>query len=392
MTLLDRREAKLNEIEALLDSKEWNQERHAVLAGELAKLDAQIDARAKHDAAVQAAEAGSTKESFRARPGTENTGNAGAAVTPDPVKTNRAFEMALRKGLVAVQNDAELRTYAPLTAGTDAGGQFLVPVTTGPEIEKIMKSSGAILGALKDFSSTTGETINWPTADDTAQGGEFISENGAVSQANPVFGHVPINAFQWSSKQVLVPLSLLNDSLFDIQGYLTQAFAERAARGFSTRCITDATDGLINISGTGTQTSAAPTVVGWTEPLTLQGQIDLAYDANASYVFNKSTYLAIRALVSTTGQQLWQPQEYQNGLLHGKPFVLCQDMPSIAAGAKYMIYGDLKRVIFRKVNQMSVFRFNELFMNNLQQGFQAYQRIAFKTLVPQALAVLTSHA
>jgi HK97 family phage major capsid protein len=67
-------------------------------------------------------------------------------------------------------------------------------------------------------------------------------------------------------------------------------------------------------------------------------------------------------------------------------------MSATLQAAGYLVYGDFSKYIFRRVGTMSVFRFNELFMSNLQQGFQAYQRIAGKCLQPAAFATLTAAA
>jgi HK97 family phage major capsid protein len=277
-----------------------------------------------------------------------------------------------------------------LTVGTDAGGQYLVPVTTGPEIEKKMKSAGQILTVCRDLKSSTGELVNWPTSDDTSENGEFISENGAVSQSNPVFGHIGVSTFQWSSKQVLVPLSLISDSNFDVAAHLNDCFGARLGRAFSNRVMADATDGILNISGTGSLTSASATLLNYFEPLTLQGKIDLAYNnENSAYAMSFKTYLGYRALVSTTGSALWPEADYSKGLLHGRKYVICNDIPDFGTTAfKYVVYGDFSKVLARRVGQMSVFRFNELFMSNLQQGFQAYQRISGKCVQAAALAIL----
>src|SRR5689334_14798078 len=113
----------------------------------------------------------------------------------------RAYDMFLRKGVRAVQADPELRTYAPLDSTETTMGQYLVPVTTGPEIEKKIKAVGQILNILRYVNTASGEPINWPTSDDTSEKGEWINENGAIGQSNPVFGVVPVSAYQWSSKQ-----------------------------------------------------------------------------------------------------------------------------------------------------------------------------------------------
>jgi HK97 family phage major capsid protein len=400
-----RLDAKLTEYQTFLDSKEpFNAERNATFQAEIKAIEAQRDAQRALDVTKAANEARKIEDAKVVDKSHRGAPAEVPAIVPatefDAAKEVRAYDLFLRRGRKAVAENEELRssariyndenrTYSPLDSTDLTLGQFLVPVTTGPEIEKKIKAVGQILTVLSYLNAGTGEPINWPTSDDTAEKGEFINENGAVSQSNPVFGNVAISAFQWSSKQVLVPLRLMQDSKFDVVAHLTECFGLRAGRGYSDRVINDGTDGLLNISGTGSLTAASATALNYYEALTLQGKIDLGYNQNGTYVMNFNTYLGFRALTSSTGVALWPESDYKNGVLHGKPFILCQDMPSFGTtGNKFLMFGDFSKVKFRIAGPMTVFRFNELFMNNLQQGFQSFQRIASKCIQPAAIAIL----
>jgi HK97 family phage major capsid protein len=388
MTLLEQREQLLSEYESFLDSGTFNAQKSTEYQARIARLDLKISEQ-------RTSEVVDKSHRFGVVPGALPTpviqGEVRGLMPEVAEKQLRAYDIFLRRGISAVKESAEYRTYSPLSVGSESLGQYLVPVTTGPEIEKKMRSSGQILTVCRDFNTTTGETVNWPTSDDTAEAGEFINENGAVGQSNPVFGHVQISSFQWDSKQVLVPLSLIEDSKFDVVGHLTECFGIRAGRGFSNRVVNDATDGLLASGNiTGTMTSASATLLNYMEPLALQGKVDLAYNnENSAYAMSFATYLGYRALTSSTNVPLWDAAEARAGLLHGRKYVICNDLPTFGTTTnKYLVYGDFSKVIFRRVGSMSVFRFNELFMSNLQQGFQSYQRMASKVIQPSALAIL----
>jgi HK97 family phage major capsid protein len=387
MTLIEQREALMTEYETYLDNagSTFSAQKSAEYQGRIAKLDLKISEQRNTEVVDKSHRFGNI-------PGAIPTPviQGEQRVTPEvAAKQLRSYDAYLRNGIHAVRQNEELRTYAPLSVGSEALGQYLVPVTTGPEIESKIKAVGQILSVMRYLDSGTGETINWPTSDDTAEAGEFINENGAVSQSNPVFGHVALSTVQWSSKQVLVPLSLIQDTRFDLVGHLNQCFAIRAGRGYSTRAVTDATDGLLNIAGTGSLTSASATLLDYNEPLNLQSKIDLGYVMSSTYVMNFTTYLGYRALKTTTGAPLWPVEDYSKGMFHGRPFVICQDMESFGStGKKYLALGDFSKWIYRAAGPMSVFRFSELFMSNLQHAFQSYQRVSFKCLQPSAFAIL----
>lgn len=384
-----RLKAKLEEYQLFIDSKEtFNTERNAAFEAEVRALDAQLVA-AKAMEARKASDAKVVDLSHRGAP-IAAAGEQRTAVV-DNAKQLRAYDIFLRHGIEGVRADPEARTYSPMDSTDLTLGQFLVPVTTGDEIEKLIKNVGGIVNEVRPLIAATGEPLNWPTSDDTGNKGEFIAENGAVSQANPVFGNVVVGADQWSSQQVLVPLRLIQDSKFDVAGLLTESFADRAVRGFSDRIINEATNGLVNVAGTASMTAASATAVDYYEALTLQSKINYGYNKDAKYVMSFSTYLAYRNLKNAIGQQLWSPLEAEARMLHGRPVVISDDMPnSGVTGRKYLAFGNLQKILFRKAGPMEVFRFSEAYMTNLQQGFLAYQRVCSRVIQPKAIAILSA--
>lgn len=298
-----------------------------------------------------------------------------------------AFEMTLR-GFHADAVPVQLRTYTPLGTTSGPVGQYLVPTSVSLDIDRLVKSSGQIISAVAPVPTTNGAAFNFPTSDDTTNGGEFLAENGPIGQSNPVFGNVELDSFQWSSQEILAAISLVQDAAYPLLDNLTEVFAQRAARGWSTRIITDPTDGLLNVTGSGSLTAASPTVLSFLEALTLQSKVDAGYAMRGTYFMNYSTFIGYAGLTATTGEFLWPASERNAGLLWGRPFVIAQDMPNAAHSAKYLGFGDLSKVKFRKVSAMTVHVLREAFMSNLQIGFLAQQRVSSKCIQPKAIAFL----
>lgn len=365
---------KLDELERLLHSGSYSEARAAALTGEVKRLQAQVQAQ-DNFAATQ----GSAPVIERNAPWT----TAEQRTQVDAMQ-REAFELTLR----GKQLPRQLRTYAPLDSTETTQGQYVVPVVTTNEIDHKIKSAGNILSAVKILPTTTGGVLQLPKSDGTSQAGEFINENAAFAQANPVYDHMEIDAFQWSSKEVIAPLRLIQDAQYPLLDNLTEEFAQRAERGWSTRLISDSTDGVINVSGTGSLAAVSATVLNYFEALNLQSKVDSAYAVRGSYAMSYTTMLGYASLVTTTGGSLWPEAERSAGRFHGRPFYIANDIPVAAHSQKYLLFGDLSKIILRKVRSMTVHVLRELYMQNLQNAFIAEQRVAGKVVESSALAWL----
>ena len=314
----------------------------------------------------------------------------------------KAFNAYLRGGWSAIERNAELRVYTPLTTTTGAQGGFEVPTGFQKELEVKLKAFGGMRSVARILNTSIGNTINWPTMDDTANSGRWLSENSAVSQTNPAFGQVNLVSNLASSDQVLLSIQLLNDSAFDMQGELTDAFSIRLAR-LTNAAYTNGTGsgqptGIMNVAGIGSvagvgdpQTgNTATNSIGVDDLVNVQAAVDAAYRKNGTYQFSDSTFNKLRKLKDSLGHPLWQvdlaagvPDKILN-----RPYVVNFDMPNIGAGNKPVVYGDFSKYIIRDVGALEVVRYNELYMPNHQIGFQAYLRTDGQCIQPAAFAVI----
>ena len=126
---------------------------------------------------------------------------------------NKSFDRWIRSGLVksSFAEGNELRTYAGLEASTGAG-ENIVPIGFQKEYDKKLIAFGGMRRNARVISTSSGNPLDWPTVDDTANVGEWLSENSTVGQANPSTGQVVFGSNVVDSKQVLVSIQLLQDS------------------------------------------------------------------------------------------------------------------------------------------------------------------------------------
>lgn len=192
---------------------------------------------------------------------------------------------------------------------------------------------------------------------------EWVGEAGTRSQTNtPDLAEVA-PTFGMASARPRASEESLDDLFFDVESWLINSAAEAIAQG----------EGLAFVSGNGTNRPtgflAGPTPVTTVDASrafgTLQyiasGQAaalptsaDVFYDlvyalraryrANATWVLNKLVLSSVRKYKDTTNQYLWQPSLSMNQpeTFMGYPIVEAEDMPSVAANAFPVAFGDFR--------------------------------------------------
>ena len=109
---------------------------------------------------------------------------------------------------------------------------------------------------------------------------------------------------------------------------------------------------------------------------------------------NDATVKAIRKLKDGQGQYLWQPAMTANtpDSILNRPVYTSAYVPTIAAGAKSIAFGDFGYYWIADRQGRSFKRLNELFATTGQVGFMATQRVDGKLILPEAIKVLQQKA
>lgn len=309
-----------------------------------------------------------------------------------------AFNTWLRRGFSELSNEerdvlrtghASLPTDDPavraMSAITGASGGFTVPTGFVNTVEKAMKDfSGVLQSPVSVLNTATGVDLPWPTVNDTSNEGEQVEEN--VEQTNTDvtgFGQITMKAYLFSSKLILVPHQLTEDSQVDIEGLIADLAAERLGRITNKRWTTgtgaNQPQGIVTGSTLG-KTAASATAVTYAELVDLQVSIDPAYNVRASWEFNNVTFGALRKLVDSDGRPIWMPAANSGmaggapGLLLDKPYAINQHMADMASGAKSIIYGDHSKYKIRRVSSLIAVRLTERYAEKLQTGFFVFMR------------------
>lgn len=232
------------------------------------------------------------------------------------------------------------------------------------------------------WQTSTGAPLPVPSADDTANVGEIISEGSAVTTtADPTFNTLTLGAFKYSSKAVIVSVELLQDSLIPLPEYLGRRLGERIGRiqntHFTTGAGTTLPFGVATRSAHG-KTAAATNAITFDEIIDLYHSVDIAYRnaPGAGFMMNDSTAASLRKIKDSNNQYLWQMavQAGEPDQVFGKPVYINNDIDALAATKRVVLYGDYKNYVIRDSTDVIFIRADELRVLNHQVVFLAFQR------------------
>lgn len=293
------------------------------------------------------------------------------------------------------RDSIQLRTASPLSSVTGAAGADTIPQGFVYTLETAMKWFGGMRQSRATVLRTaTGNPLPWPTMSDTNNVGELISENTPVTQAvtEMSFGFIEFNGWKYSSKLVLVPIELIQDSAFDVQGFVAKALGQRVGRiqntHFTVGTGSSQPNGLVTASTLGV-TGATGETAKCTYPdlVNLIHSVDPAYRIGAEFMFNDSTASFLEQLVDGNGRPLLNSSlaGVNEAVRAGEPGVntytisgyktiVNNDVASFAANAKSILFGDFSKYIIRDVMDLMLVRFSETYMASGQIGFLCFMR------------------
>lgn len=362
----NRRDSRINEIRATLDSVAKTEAEERSLAESRGR---QTETGGSRTATRDAEEIAKDRDlATRAWA----LGGRGKAVTPE-----------MRAACARLEFDAsgsEIESRA-LSSTTDEGG-YTIPDEAMRGYFDAQLWFGPMRALATKWRTATGAALPVPSSDDTSNVGEIIGESSAVTTtADPSFGQTVLGAFKYSSKAVIVPIELLQDSSINIAAFLGRKLGERIGRIQNTHFTTGGGTTLpfgVATSSTLGKTAAATNAITLDEIIDLYHSVDIAYRnaPGSGFMMDDATAAYIRKLKDSNNQYLWQMsvQAGQPDLLFGKPVYINNDVDTIAATKKVVLYGDFSQYLIRDAGDVTFARADELRILNHQVVFLAFQR------------------
>lgn len=319
----------------------------------------------------------------------EPEGRKGGDAEAQAKRYSDAFGRYLRGGMdrltpdqrnMMMDHEVDLRA---MGAGIDTAGGFTVPDEFRNIMTETMKAFGGLLGLADVITTSTGADLKWPSNDDTGNEGEILGENVAAGEQDITVGGKTLKAHIFSSKQVRLSLSLLQDSAFGLESWVPKKLGERigrrTARAWTTGTGVDQPEGLTTSATVGKQgASGQTTSVIYDDLIDLEHSVDSAYRPNGRYLMHDSTLKVIRKLKDTQGRPLWVPIPAPGfpSTINGFEYSLDNSMPVPAASAKTIAFGDFKAgYVIRQVQAVQTLRLVERYAEYLQVGFLGFARL-----------------
>ena len=309
------------------------------------------------------------------------------------MKTGRASDEYKKNFWNALRSKYPLPSVTnALQVGTDSEGGYLVPDEFERTLIEALEEENIFRRIATVIHSNSGDRKIPVVASKGTAG--WIDEEGLYPESDDSFGQLSLGAYKLGT-MIKISEELLNDSAFNMEGYITREFARRIGTkeeeaffkgdgtGKPLGLLADTGGADIGVTTTGASITAD-------DVIDLYYSLRVPYRKKAKWIMNDSTVSALRKLKDQNGQYLWQPS-----LVAGTPNTIlgCEVisspfMPSIATGEKAIAFGDYSYYWIADRQGRTFKRLNELFATTGQVGFLGAQRVDGKLILPEAIKVL----
>ncbi len=271
----------------------------------------------------------------------------------------KAFGAYLRSG-----DDDALRGLVmegkALNTQVSAEGGYLVDPMTSETIRGVLKATASIrqIANVVNVEASSFDVL----VDHSEMGSGWATETASLTETGtPQIDRISIPLHELSAMPK-ASQRLLDDSAFDIEGWLANRIADKFARAEAAAFV--AGDGVDKPTGFLTHAKIAEDLWSWGNLgyvatgndgdfattnasdaiVDLVYALDAEYRANASFVMNSKTAGAVRKMKDADGRFLWTDglQAGEPARLMGYPVLIAEDMPDITSGSFALAFGDFK--------------------------------------------------
>lgn len=241
-----------------------------------------------------------------------------------------------------------------LSTAVNSDGGYLVDPQTSETVKSVLNTTASIrsIASVVNVEATSYDVL----VDHGDVGTGWATETSSLTETDtPQIDRVTIPLHELSALPK-ASQRLLDDSAFDIEGWLASRIADKFARAEAAAFVNG--DGVDKPKGFLTHTAVDDAIWAWGTlgyvptgvdgDVTAEAIIDVVYAlgaqyrANASFVMNSKTAGNVRKLKDNDGRFLWTDglAAGQPAVLMGYPVLIAEDMPDAASGANAIAFGD----------------------------------------------------
>ena len=256
--------------------------------------------------------------------------------TEEEKNEERAFEEYIR-GTITNERANNL------TPASTSGG-VLIPVTIANRIIKKVYDICPILERSTKYNVKGKLEIPYYDEETTSINVAYANEFQDLESNVGKFTNIELTGYLAGALS-LISRSLINNSKFDIVGFVVDRMAYSISRFIEGELLNGTADKVEGLSGlTNILTAASSNAITANELIELQAKVKDVFQADAIWIMSPATRTAIRELKDNMGRYLLQDDislPFGKSLL-GKPVYVTDNMSDIAEGKPVVFYGDMR--------------------------------------------------
>ncbi len=305
---------------------------------------------------------------------------------------------AYKAGFVAYMRKGERLTAEErkaMSVGSDPdGGYTVVPDVSGRMVKRVYETT-----PMRQVASVV--TIGTDRLEGFNDLGEGVAGWVGETQARPATATPQLGKWEIPVHELYafpqVTQKLLDDSMFDIEGWLADKTSDKFARTENAAFLTG--DGTLKPRGilsyptaatadasrawgtfqhilTGTDGSFGTTTNGTDKLIDLVYSLKAQYRQNANFMASRATVGAVRKLKDGQGNYAWQPSlsALSGGTILGFNVVEGEDMPAVAADSLSIGFGDFRET-YQIVDRIGIRVLRDALTNKPYVGFYTTKRV-----------------
>ena len=293
----------------------------------------------------------------------------------------RAFEQYLRTGNIETRSETMMNV-------SDNGA--VIPASIANKIIEKVVEICPIYNLADRYN--VGGTLSIPYYDESTQAIEvaYATEFTDLGSTSGKFISIELKGYLAGALSK-ISKSLINNSAFDIVGYVVNKVAQAFAKWIEKELLIGSSEKITGLSNaTQIVTAAAATAITADELIDLQESIPDAYQAGAIWIMSKSTRTAIRKLKDNDGNYILNKDATAQWgyTLLGKPVYVSDNMPAMKSNSKAIYYGDMSGLAVKVSENVSIEILREKFATQHAIGVVGWMEIDSKIENQQKIAVL----